>query len=151
VLTDATIELCPPARPPSPLDRLLEVSGVRSIDLHRYRARLNLVPDADADAIAGRIHAILADAWGVPFARRAEPVRAFPVRYAGVRLVAESLAMAGSQPFLRALFQVDGVSEAILEPGLVRIRLGALFAWVDVEEDVARGLDDLREAADDVR
>jgi len=49
-LTRATIEKCPPASPPEGLRSLLAVDGVRSIDLHRYRARLNLSPVCDAKA-----------------------------------------------------------------------------------------------------
>ncbi len=45
-LTRSTIETCPPASPPEGLRSLLAVDGVRSIDLHRYRARLNMVPVA---------------------------------------------------------------------------------------------------------
>jgi hypothetical protein len=41
-LTRVTIQPCPPARAPWPLDRLLSIPGIRSMDLHRYRARLNL-------------------------------------------------------------------------------------------------------------
>ena len=35
-LTPATIETCPPSEPPHPLDRLLEIRGIRSMDLHRH-------------------------------------------------------------------------------------------------------------------
>ena len=49
--------------------------------------------------------------------------------------------MAGSQPILRALFAVPGVVEAILEPGHVRVRLGRLFSWTEVEEEVRRTLE----------
>ena len=41
-LTRATIEKCPPASPPEGLRSLRAVDGVGSVDLHRYRARLNL-------------------------------------------------------------------------------------------------------------
>ena len=63
------------------------------------------------------------------------------MRYRGPRLVAESLRMAGSQPILRALFGVPGVVEAILDSGHVRVRLGRLFSWTEVEEDVRRTLE----------
>jgi hypothetical protein len=43
-LTLRTIETCPPGVAPRPLDRLLQVPGVRSIDLHRYRAGRFLGP-----------------------------------------------------------------------------------------------------------
>lgn len=55
--------------------------------------------------------------------------------------MAESLQMAGSQPMLRALFGVPGVAEAILEPGHVLVRLGRLFSWTEVEDDVRRALE----------
>jgi hypothetical protein len=135
-LTRATIETCPPRVPPHPLGRLLELQRIRSIDLHRYRARLNLRPGSVPDALAQRVSELLVEEWGPASSKLDEPPRAFPVRHRGPRLVAESLEMAGSQPILRALFGVDGVSEAILEPGRVRVRLGRLFSWADVEEDV---------------
>lgn len=49
--------------------------------------------------------------------------------------------MAGSQPILRALLGAPGVVEAILEPRHVRVRLGRVFSWTDVEEDVRRILE----------
>ena len=119
---------------------MLEVSGIRSIDLHRYRARLNLVAGAGVDALARRVSEILSEAWGPASATHAEPARAFPVPYTGVRLVAESMAMAGSQPLLRALFGVPGVAEAILEPGHMRVSLGRLFSWADTEPAVTIAL-----------
>ena len=50
-LTRATIETCPPASPPEGLSSVLAVDGVRSVDLHRYRARLNLNPGCAAEAV----------------------------------------------------------------------------------------------------
>jgi len=125
-LTQATIETCPPSTPRHPLDRLLEIPGIRSIDLHRYRARLNLRPGSDRRDASSK---------------RADPARTFAVRYRGSRLVAESLQMAGSQPILQALFGAPGVVEAILEPGHVWVRLGRLFSWTEVEKDVRRTLE----------
>jgi hypothetical protein len=62
-LTRATIEKCPPASPPEGLRSLLAVEGVRSIDLHRYRARLNLSLGCDAEAAwEGGSHM---EAWAV--------------------------------------------------------------------------------------
>lgn len=139
-LTEATIETCPPMTPPKPLDRLLEIPGIRSIDLHRYRARLNLVPRSDPKTITTLVCELLAEQWGSASSKRMDPSRRFPVPYSGPRLVAESLRMAGSQPILRALFGVPGVEEAILEPAHVRVRLGRLFSWIEVEEDVRRAL-----------
>jgi hypothetical protein len=139
-LTQETIETCPPSVPPRPLDRLLEIRGIRSIDLHRYRARLNLLPGGDPVAVRLRACELLAEAWGPAAAKRGDPPRDFPVRYHGPRVVAESLRMAGAQPVLRALFGVPGVVEAILEPGRVRIRLGRLFSWKELEAEVRAAL-----------
>jgi hypothetical protein len=140
-LTQATIETCPPSTPPHPLDRLLDIPGIRSIDLHRYRARLNLLPGSDSEAITRQVCGLLAEEWGHASSKRDDPVRTFPVPYRGPRLVAESGRMAGSQPILRALFDIPGVVEAILEPGHVRVRLGRLFSWAEVEDDVRRSLE----------
>src|ERR687891_2300388 len=133
-LTQATIEKCPPASPPEGLRSLLAVDGVRSVDLHRYRARLNLSPGCDAraawDGVAGAIEA----AWGAPAPLPDEPPqRAFDVAYEGPRIVAESLEMASPDPTLAALFRVPGVAEAILEAGRVWVRPGRLFPWEEVE------------------
>ncbi len=140
-LTQATIETFPPSTPPHPLDRLLEIPGIRSIDLHRYRARLNLFPGSDPHAITRQVQELLAEEWGRASSKRDDPARTFPVPYWGPRLVAESLQMADSQPILRALFGVPGVVEAVLAPGHVRVRLGPLFSWTEVEEDVGRTLE----------
>jgi hypothetical protein len=140
-LTEATIETCPPSTPPHPLDRVLQIPGIRSIDLHRYRGRLNLLPGSDPRAITRQVCELLAGEWGRASAKRDEAARTFPVPYRGPRLVAESLRMAGSQPILRALFAAPGVVEAILEPGHVRVRLGRLFSWTEAEEGVRRTLE----------
>ncbi len=140
-LTPATIETCPPSEPPHPLDRLLEIRGIRSMDLHRHVARLNLLPGSDPHAITRQVCELLAEEWGRASPKRYDPARTFSVRYRGPRLVAESLRMAGSQPILRALFGVPGVVEAILDSGHVRVRLGRLFSWTEVEEDVRRTLE----------
>jgi hypothetical protein len=137
-LTRATIETSPPSTAPAPLDRLLGLEGIRSIDLHRYRARLNLSPDADAGSIGGEAGAVLAGAWGPASPLRSEPVRSYPVPYRGSRTVAESLEMARSQPILQRLFALPGVVEAILEPGQVRVRIGPLFVWSEVEMGIER-------------
>jgi hypothetical protein len=146
-LTRATIETCPPRVPPHPIGRLLELPGIRSIDLHRYRARLNLLPGFDPDALARGVSEFLAGEWGPASSTVDDPPRAFPVRHRDSRLVAESLEMAGSHPTLRALFGVDGVAEVILEPGRVRVRLGRLFSWADVEEDVRTALKEAGESS----
>jgi hypothetical protein len=139
-LTQQTIETCPPSRPPHPLDRLLEVPGIRSLDLHRYRARLNLAPGTDRDETTRQVCELLGNEWGSPSSKRDEPAQSFGVSYTGPRVVAESLRMAGSQPILRELLGVRGVAEATLEPGHVRVRLGRLFSWAEIEGDLRRAL-----------
>jgi hypothetical protein len=140
-LTRATIETCPPARAPSPLDRLLTIPGVRSMDLHRYRARVNLAPGTDRAVVEVRIREILSPELGPPVDLPAEPPpRTFAVRYRGPRAVAESPLMARSQPVLRAAFLAPGVAEAILTEGVVQVRLGRLFSWDQAEEAVRMAL-----------
>jgi len=140
-LTRATIEPCPPARAPWPLDRLLSIPGIRSMDLHRYRARLNLGPWTEPEPVEVRIREILSPALGPPMDLPAEPPpRTFAVRYRGPRAVSESPVMARSQPGLRAAFLAPGVAEAILTEGVVQVRLGRLFSWDQAEEAVRKAL-----------
>lgn len=139
-LTDATIETCPPSTPPDPFDRLLSIPAIRSIDLHRHRARLNLRPGSDPSEVAVRSRQVLAAEWGGESSGRDEAPRSFPVPYHGGRRVAESLRMAGDEPILRAVFGVPGVVEAILEAGQISVRLGPLFAWRDLEQAVPGAL-----------
>ena len=136
-LTRATIEKCPPASPPEGLRSLLAVDGVRSVDLHRYRARLNLDPGCDAKAAWHGVERAIEAAWGAPAPLPGEPPpRAFEVASGGPRIVAESPEMAASDATLAALFRVAGVAEAILEAGWVWVRPGRLFSWEDVEDSV---------------
>lgn len=140
-LTRATIEKCPPASPPEGLRSLLTVDGVRSVDLHRYRARLNLSPGCDAKPAWDGVARAIEQAWGAPAPLPGEPApRAFDVDYEGPRIVAESPEMAGLDPTLVALFRVPGVAEVILEAGRVWVRPGRLFSWEDVETSVRRAL-----------
>jgi hypothetical protein len=140
-LTRATIEKCPPASPPEGLRSLLAVDGVRSVDLHRYRARLNLDPGCNAKAAWEGVTRAIEAAWGPPASLPSEPSpRAFKVAHEGPRIVAESQEMAGPDPTLAALFRVPGVAEAILEGGRVRVRPGRLFSWEDVEASVRSAL-----------
>ncbi len=141
-LTERTILTCPPAAPPAPLETLLHVTGVRSLDVHRHRVRLNLEPDADRDEVAVAVGATLQEVWGqVTALPVVELPRAFVVRHEGARAVAESRDMAGSDGVLLAAFAVPGVVEAIAGDGMVLIRLGRLFLWRDHEEAVRRSLD----------
>ena len=140
-LTRATIENCPPASPPEGLRSLLAVDGVRSLDLHRYRARLNLRPGCDARAAWEGVARAIEAAWGAPAPLPDEPAqRAFDVAYEGPRIVAESPEMAAPDPTLVALFRVLGVAEAILVAGRVWVRPGRLFSWEDVEASVGWAL-----------
>ena len=120
-LTDRTIVTSPPAELEHPLAGLLELDAVRTLDLHRYRVRVNL--RADADRVVGH----------------AGP-RAFEVHHRGARTVAESAEMALGHPLLEAVFDVEGVSEAIVGDDLVLVRLGRLFAWTDAEPRLIRAL-----------
>ncbi len=136
-LTRATIEKCPPASPPEELRSLLAVNGVRSVDLHRYRARLNLDPGCDAEAAWDGVTRAIEVAWGAPAPLPGEPPpRGFELAYEGPRIVAESPKMAAGDPILVALFRVPGVAEAILEAGRVWVRPGRLFSWEDVGASV---------------
>lgn len=140
-LTRKTIETCPPGTAPPPLGRLPGIPGVRSVDLHRYRARLNLIPGANLDLLEEAVRRALEGSWGPPVALPLEEApRSFPVEHGGGRRAAESLEMAGRQPVLQALFLVPGVAEAILNRAEVRVRLGRLFEWEEVEGPVRDAL-----------
>ncbi len=142
-LTDRTIETCPPGTAPAPLDRLLAVDEVRSLDLHRYRVRVNLRPGGGRAAVRRRAEEVLGDAWGPAVALPQDPPpRAFGHPYDGPRVVAESAEMAGASlvPALVAVFAAPGVIEAIAAPGMVLVRIGRLFSWDEVEPSVAAAL-----------
>jgi hypothetical protein len=129
-LTDRTIVTSPPAEVPMPVAGLLELEDVRTIDLHRYRIRLNLRPGSDRVRTAAYARDILATGWGEPIRIEPDPgPRAFVVGYHGPRTVAESAEMATGHPLLEAVFRVDGVSEAIAGDGMLLVRLGRLFEW----------------------
>ncbi len=131
-LTTRTIVTCPPHDPPPIASAALAIAGVRSVNLHRYRARLNLQPGAVAADIVDRASADLARVLGPATEMPADegPV-VFEVDHEGPRRVAESAEMAerSREPTLIALFRVHGVAEAILGEGLVLVRLGRLFRW----------------------
>lgn len=142
-LTDRTIEPCPPAAAPAPLDRLLAVEEVRSLDLHRYRVRVNLRPGAGRAAVTRRAGEVLGDAWGPAVALPPDPLpRAFGHPYDGARIVAESAEMArvSGVRALVAVFAAPGVVEAIAAPGMVLVRIGRLFGWEEAEPAVAAAL-----------
>lgn len=148
-LTKRTILTFPPGAPDAPLDLLLMVPGIRSIDLHRYRARLNLEPDADPAAVAVAASGALMPAWGRALEMPVEPEpRAFAASVAPGRRVAESLEMAGDDRLLGALFRVHGVAEAIAEDERVTVRPGRLFSWERVEPGVLAVLADARSTPD---
>jgi hypothetical protein len=144
-LTRATIEACPPAPAPWPLDRLLNIPHLRSMNLHRYRVRLNLTPGADPALVEVMIGEIPPPDLGPRVDLPADPLpRTFAVRYRGPRAVAESPDMARWQPVLSAAFRTPGVAEAVLTEGLVQVRLGRFFAWAQAEEAVRKALRSLR-------
>lgn len=133
-LTTRTIVTCPPHDPPPIASPALAIAGVRSVDLHRYRARLNLRSGVIATDIVERASSELARALGPATEMPADegPV-VFEVDHEGPRHAAESAEMAerSREPTLVALFGVDGVAEAVLGEGLVLVRLGRLFRWQD--------------------
>ena len=142
-LTDRTIVVCPPEEAPAPFDAVGEIEGVRGLDLHRHRVRVNLESGAGRAAVSRAAARLLEEAWGAqdPLPLDEGP-RAFSVRHTGPRLVAESPVMAaqhGDTTLIR-VFEVPGVVEAIAGDGLVLVRLGRLFAWEDVEADVSAAL-----------
>jgi hypothetical protein len=140
-LTDRTIETCPPAVPPAPLDRLLALPEVRTLDLHRYRCRVNLRPGATAVATGDAAEGSLLTSWGAPepLPPQEEP-RAFAIRREGTRVVAESREMAEGEAVAVALFEVRGVVEVMLGQGIALVRLGRLFRWSVVQPEVVRAL-----------
>ena len=145
-LTDRTILACPPGTPPAPVDRLLEVEAIRSLDLHRYRVRVNLRPDGDRGEVARHVAEILTPPWGPAGALRLDAgPRGFEAATTGGRVVAESPEMAAAHPALASLFAVDGVSEAIVGEGLILVRLGRMFGWDEAEGEIAAAI---RAAAD---
>jgi len=133
-LTARTILTCPPHDPPPIAATALAITGVRSVDLHRYRARLNLQPGVVAVDIVDRASDSLARTLGPATEMPADegPV-VFEVDHDGPRHVAESAEMAdrSREPTLIALCRVHGVAEAILGDGLVLVRPGRLFRWHD--------------------
>jgi hypothetical protein len=140
-LTDRTIVTSPPAGIARPLTGLLELGAVRTVDLHRYHARVNLVYGADREGAVRHVEDILRAAWGHEADDGAESdPRAFEIDYAGPRVVAESAEMAAGRDLLVRLFRVTGVREAILGDGLALVRIGRLFTWAVVEPAVTAAL-----------
>lgn len=131
-LTRETIVTCPPGRPPIPIDLLLGVGGVRSVDLHRYRVRLNLGPGGGRASVTSAVTALLREAWGDPVPLPPEPdLRAFALTRSGPRVVAESpmMAAASGEPVLARVFAVTGVVEVVAGADLALVKLGRLFGW----------------------
>jgi len=140
-LTAETVVTCPPGTAPALIDRLLEIEAIRSIDLHPYRARLNLYPGAGRAATARHVTEVLTPAWGPPAALVPDAgPRVFEARSSSGKVVAESPAMAEGHPLLEAVFGVEGVTEAIAGEGMVLVRLGRLFDWAEGETAVAAAL-----------
>jgi hypothetical protein len=143
VLTDLTIVTCPPEVAAMPLGGVLEIEAVRSLDLHRYRARINLRPGVAVGDVRRHVEEILTPTWGAesPLTEDEGP-RAFSIDRDGPRLVAESLEMATGHrdDVLVRLLEVDGVVEAIVGEGVVLVRLGRLFGWDEAEARVSVAL-----------
>lgn len=140
-LTDRTIVTSPPAEIAMPIAGLLELETVRSLDLHRYRVRMNLRQGADREATAEHARQILASAWGAEASLGEDPEpRAFEAAHRDERVVAESAEMAAGDEILEALFRVDGVTEVVAGDGIALVRLGALFAWRDAAPQIAGAL-----------
>jgi len=140
-LTDRTIVTGPPAEIARPLAGLLELEAVRTVDLHRYHARVNLAHGADREVAADHVVDILTAAWGAATEDGAESdPRAFEIAYEGPRVVAESAEMAAGRDLLVRLFTVAGVREAILGDRLALVRIGRLFTWAAVEPAVVAAL-----------
>ena len=94
-LTDRTIVTSPPTEVAMPIAGLLEIEAVRTIDLHRYRIRLNLRPGSDRVRTAAHVRDVLSASWGEPIRIDPDPgPRAFEVGCHGPRTVAESAEMA---------------------------------------------------------
>jgi len=140
-LTDRTIVSSPPAAIACPLAGLLEIEAVRTVDLHRYHARVALRHGMDREVATEHVRDILRTAWGdeTDGDGEADP-RAFEIDYTGPRVAAESVEMAGDRALLVRLFSVAGVREAILGDGLALVRIGRLFTWTAVEPAVAAAL-----------
>ena len=140
-LTRETIVTCPPATAPAPVDRLGEIEAIRAIDVHPTFARLNLWPGAVREDVARHADEILRHAWGPPMELPPDPgPRAFEAATSGPRVVAESPAMADKHPLLAAVFEVEGVAEAIAGDALVLARLGRCYGWDGAEDAVAAAI-----------
>jgi hypothetical protein len=140
-LTDRTIVTCPPAAPPAPLDRLLALPQVKTLNLHRYRCRVNLRPGTNAIAVGDAVEQSLLSAWGAPEPLQPEEEpKAFAIRREGPMVVAESRQMACGDPVALALFDVQGVVEVVSGKGMVLVRIGRLFRWSVVQPGVVRAL-----------
>src|SRR6202795_3849288 len=88
-LTGATILTCPPSPAPAPLDLLLAIDGVRSLDVHRYMVRFNLAPGAGRATVMSNVAEILEQPWGRAASMPPEELpRSFAIERQGARMVA---------------------------------------------------------------
>lgn len=141
-LTDKTICTCPPAEAPPPLDALLRTPGIRSLDLHRYRARLNLVAGAQVAMVWHAAAEVLSEAWGrAADLPPAGPSRTFQLTSEGRPGVAESAQMAGNHPLLRALFELPGVADATVVGRSVIVDKARLYEWEQVEPRIRAAIE----------
>jgi hypothetical protein len=145
-LTTRTIETFPPGEAPAPFDAIARLGEVRTVDLHRYRARLNLRPGADQDDALLLARDVFTGSWGRPVTLDnlpAQSPKAFTIRPLGERFVAESPEMAEPNRIAAALFAIEGVAEVIVGDGLALVGLGRLFRWSDLEPVVTGALVDV--------
>jgi hypothetical protein len=148
-LTTRTIETFPPGEAPAPFDAIARLDEVRTVDLHRYRARLNLQPGVDPEDALVSAREVLTGSWGRPVSLEHLPTqspRAFSIRLVGERFVAESPEMAEPNGIASALFAIEGVADVIVGDGLALVGLGRLFRWSDLEPVVAGALVDVGSA-----
>jgi hypothetical protein len=137
-LTDRTIVTSPPAELATPLAGLRELEAVRTVDLHRYRVRVNLAPAAERERTSEHVREIIRPAWGPEAILGPDPgPRAFEAAHRPARVVAESSEMADGDELLASLFRIDGVTEVVAGDGVVLVRLGMLFGWRTAEPTIA--------------
>jgi hypothetical protein len=86
---------------------VLAVDGLRSVDLHRYRARLSLSPGCDARAVWDEVARAIEVGGSAPLTGEPPP-RVFEVAYERPRILAESPEMAAPDPLSRLCFGSPG-------------------------------------------
>jgi hypothetical protein len=137
-LTDSKIATCPPADAPMALHGVLQLPGVRSIDLHRHRFRVNLAPGASLEGLRATVRTLLERAWGPEIHPRPhrEPPRSFPAAPVERRHVVEGVEMVKGDALMAALWRCRGVVEVQREGAEVRVWLSPLYRWDAVADDI---------------